>query len=123
MADDEIVIAHHRRLAELRLRVALQGYAVPPEVRTEIEDIRRELHRLGTDELPFMAVATPPVKGDWFRQIEDQVDRVEATQKTHSEQIAELGWVGRAAIAAAIFSGIDFLFLFVFILERIFAQR
>lgn len=39
-SDAEILAASRRRLKQLRLRAARQGYDTPPEVLTEIEDLQ-----------------------------------------------------------------------------------
>lgn len=41
--DPDILEAKRRRLDELELRAARLGYSTPPEVATEIADLRREL--------------------------------------------------------------------------------
>ena len=56
------LIAHQRRLAALRERAALQGYAVDPATRLEIEDIEQTIARLtaqpGDDSSPM---SSPPI--------------------------------------------------------------
>lgn len=51
MSADEITEARRRRLAELELRQARQGYQTPPEVQTEINDIRQLL--AGIEDTPM----------------------------------------------------------------------
>lgn len=123
MSIDEIVINHWRRLLKLEARAAIEGLATPPEVQTEIEDIRRLL----AGETTPMTVAVPPFgPGDVYNvgTLRSDVADAEATIVTHSTQIQDitvaLGRASSMLTGMMVLSGVNFFFVLVLIVKAIF---
>lgn len=77
-----LVIAHKRRLAELELKAATLGSDTPPEITTEIEDIRLEIAKL---EASITALAKVSELGEQYEKprVVDRRDQVNYEERLH----------------------------------------
>jgi len=72
----EVIHAKQRRLEQLELRAARQGIATPPEISTEIQDLRREI-----------AAVAPATVAESHDSLYTLMERVEARVNTRIDRL------------------------------------